>query len=202
MPPCRRPACRWTGTWCRTATTPIAPACWRRRNCSSRRQLPTAVFGSNDDMAAAVVSVAHRRGLDVPRDLSVVGFDDSSSATTVWPELTTIRQPIGTHGRRSGGHPVAAHPQWRAQCRPGVRPRTGATAIRRPAGRQKLEPAHAAFAWSTPRHGADTDCSSRSWDCPWTTSPPSRYPPTWSNRRDGSATIAPLKKSSRVAACA
>jgi LacI family transcriptional regulator len=45
-------------------------------------------------MAAAVISVAHRRGLDVPGDLSVVGFDDTSAATTVWPELTTIRQPI------------------------------------------------------------------------------------------------------------
>jgi LacI family transcriptional regulator len=45
-------------------------------------------------MAAAVVSVAHRRGLDVPRNLSVVGFDDTATATTVWPELTTIRQPI------------------------------------------------------------------------------------------------------------
>ena len=45
-------------------------------------------------MAAAAISVAHRRGLDVPRDLSVVGFDDSSAATTVWPELTTINQPI------------------------------------------------------------------------------------------------------------
>ena len=55
---------------------------------------PTAIFASNDDMAAAVVSVAHRRGLDVPRDLSVVGFDDTATATTVWPELTTIRQPI------------------------------------------------------------------------------------------------------------
>ncbi len=38
--------------------------------------------------------MAHRRGLDVPRDLSVVGFDDTSAATTVWPELTTIHQPI------------------------------------------------------------------------------------------------------------
>src|SRR5690606_11488275 len=57
-------------------------------------QPPTAIIAGNDDMAAAVVSVAHRRGLDVPRDLSVVGFDDSSAATTVWPELTTIRQPI------------------------------------------------------------------------------------------------------------
>jgi LacI family transcriptional regulator len=59
---------------------------------SSKR--PTAIFASNDDMAAAVVSVAHRRGLDVPKDLSVAGFDDTAPATTVWPELTTIRQPV------------------------------------------------------------------------------------------------------------
>ena len=59
-----------------------------------RKRLPTAIFASNDDMAAAVISVAHRRGLDVPRDLSVVGFDDTPIATTVWPEITTIRQPI------------------------------------------------------------------------------------------------------------
>jgi LacI family transcriptional regulator len=60
----------------------------------ARRKPPTAIIASNDDMAAAVISVAHRRGLDVPGDLSVVGFDDTSAATTVWPELTTIRQPI------------------------------------------------------------------------------------------------------------
>jgi LacI family transcriptional regulator len=45
-------------------------------------------------MAAAAISVAHRRGLDVPGDLSIVGFDDTTTATTIWPELTTIRQPI------------------------------------------------------------------------------------------------------------
>ncbi len=61
----------------------------------SGRDRPSAIFASNDDMAAAVVSVAHRRGLDVPRDLTVVGFDDTSIATTLWPELTTVRQPIG-----------------------------------------------------------------------------------------------------------
>ncbi|HEX7338306.1 MAG TPA: LacI family DNA-binding transcriptional regulator [Rhodanobacteraceae bacterium] len=55
---------------------------------------PSAIFASNDDMAAAAVSVAYRLGLEVPGDLSVVGFDDTSAATMVWPELTTVRQPI------------------------------------------------------------------------------------------------------------
>lgn len=55
---------------------------------------PTAIFASNDDMAAAAVSVAHRRHLDVPGGLTVVGFDDTTVATTLWPPLTTIRQPV------------------------------------------------------------------------------------------------------------
>lgn len=60
---------------------------------------PGAIFASNDDMAAAVVAVAHRRGLDVPRELSVCGFDDTAMATTIWPELTTVRQPIAGMAR-------------------------------------------------------------------------------------------------------
>jgi LacI family transcriptional regulator len=55
---------------------------------------PTAIFASNDDMAAATVAAAHRRGIDVPRQLTVCGFDDTALATTIWPELTTVRQPI------------------------------------------------------------------------------------------------------------
>jgi LacI family transcriptional regulator len=55
---------------------------------------PSAIFASNDDMAAAAVAVAHRRALDVPGDLTVCGFDDTALATTIWPELTTIHQPI------------------------------------------------------------------------------------------------------------
>jgi LacI family transcriptional regulator len=60
----------------------------------SRAERPTAIFASNDDMAAATISVAHRRGLIVPDDLSIVGFDDTALATSVWPELTTVKQPI------------------------------------------------------------------------------------------------------------
>jgi LacI family transcriptional regulator len=62
---------------------------------------PTAIFASNDDMAAATVAVAHRRSLDVPRDLTVCGFDDTALATTIWPELTTIRQPIAEMSREA-----------------------------------------------------------------------------------------------------
>lgn len=57
-------------------------------------QRPTAIFASNDDMAAGCVAAAHRNDLEVPRDLTVCGFDDTAFASTIWPELTTIRQPI------------------------------------------------------------------------------------------------------------
>lgn len=62
---------------------------------------PTAIFASNDDMAAAAVAVAHRLGLDVPGDLTVTGFDDTALATTIWPELTTVRQPIAEMAREA-----------------------------------------------------------------------------------------------------
>jgi len=57
-------------------------------------QPPTAIFASNDDMAAAAIGVAHRRGLKVPQDVSVTGFDNSPLAVSIWPELTTIDQPV------------------------------------------------------------------------------------------------------------
>jgi LacI family transcriptional regulator len=60
---------------------------------------PTAIFASNDDMAAAAVAVAHRHGLDVPADIAICGYDDTAMATTIWPELTTIRQPVADMAR-------------------------------------------------------------------------------------------------------
>jgi len=64
-------------------------------------QRPSAIFASNDDMAAAAIAVAHRLRLDVPKDLTIVGFDDTPLATTIWPALTTIRQPVAAMARKA-----------------------------------------------------------------------------------------------------
>lgn len=69
------------------------------RSLLAQEPRPTAIFASNDDMAAAVIAVAHGMHLQVPEDLTVCGFDDTPVATTVWPELTTIHQPIGDMAR-------------------------------------------------------------------------------------------------------
>ncbi|MEJ1969010.1 MAG: LacI family DNA-binding transcriptional regulator [Rhizomicrobium sp.] len=58
------------------------------------KRRPTAIFASNDDMAAAVLAAAQRSGIRTPEELSVAGFDDSLVAQVVWPRLTTCRQPI------------------------------------------------------------------------------------------------------------
>jgi LacI family transcriptional regulator len=55
---------------------------------------PTAIFASNDPMAMGALSAAHEMGFDVPRELSVAGFDDTPLARHAWPPLTTVRQPI------------------------------------------------------------------------------------------------------------
>lgn len=68
---------------------------------SGSKDKPTAIFASNDDMAAAVISVAGQMGLDVPGGLSVCGFDDTPLARVVWPALTTVRQPIYKMGHQA-----------------------------------------------------------------------------------------------------
>jgi LacI family repressor for deo operon, udp, cdd, tsx, nupC, and nupG len=60
----------------------------------SRPDPPTAVFCFNDEMAMGVVSMARCRGLHVPTDLSIVGFDDIRFAQCIDPPLTTIAQPM------------------------------------------------------------------------------------------------------------
>ncbi|SNT15859.1 LacI family transcriptional regulator [Asanoa hainanensis] len=59
---------------------------------------PTAVFAGSDETAAGVIEAARARGLRVPDDLSVVGFDDTEVARLSSPPLTTVRQPLREMG--------------------------------------------------------------------------------------------------------
>jgi LacI family transcriptional regulator len=60
-----------------------------------------AIFVGNDQMALGVMQTARRRGLRIPRDLAIVGFDDIPEAPYFWPPLTTISQPLFDLGRSS-----------------------------------------------------------------------------------------------------
>jgi LacI family transcriptional regulator len=60
---------------------------------------PTAIFAGNDETAAGVYRTAYLRGLKIPDDLTVVGFDDSPLASRLCPSLTTMLQPIRDMGR-------------------------------------------------------------------------------------------------------
>jgi LacI family transcriptional regulator len=67
----------------------------------TRKSIPSAIFAANDDMATAVVRIANRLGIDVPGQLSIAGFDDISLARQVFPNLTTIRQPLAEMAERA-----------------------------------------------------------------------------------------------------
>jgi LacI family transcriptional regulator len=60
---------------------------------------PTAIFGFNDNVAIGALHAARNRGLSVPDDLSIVGFDDTEQAMIVTPQLTSVRQPLAEMGR-------------------------------------------------------------------------------------------------------
>lgn len=68
-----------------------------------RSQRPTAIFSSNDEMAAATIVVADRLNISVPDQLSVVGFDDTPIASALSPALTTMRQPVEEMAARAAG---------------------------------------------------------------------------------------------------
>jgi len=81
---------------------------------------PTAVFALNDEMATGVYRAAREAGLQVPQDVSVVGFDDAPIATRIWPTLSSVRLPLRDMGRMAGEmlapngilDPEAAHEVW------------------------------------------------------------------------------------------
>lgn len=76
-------------------------AAQRARELLERQDRPTAIFCANDVTAMRTTRVAHELGLDVPGDVSVVGFDDIPEASLNDPPLTTVRQPLGEMGREA-----------------------------------------------------------------------------------------------------
>jgi len=85
-----------------------------------KRPLPTAVFAHNDLMALGALAVMRERGLNCPKDFSVIGYNDSPQVDRVMPPLTTIRQPSEELGRTAAEMTVSVL----------------TTAARRPASRQ------------------------------------------------------------------
>ena len=71
----------------------------RRCRCSICREPPTAIFAFNDPLAIGAMRAARMRGIRVPEQLSIVGFDDTFEASIVTPALTTVRQPLAEMGR-------------------------------------------------------------------------------------------------------
>lgn len=82
----------------------------------SHDPLPTAIIAVNDQMAVGALTATHRRGLDIPGDLTIVGFGDTTAARQSWPPLTTVSVPRHEMGaaamsamldQLSGGQAVA-----------------------------------------------------------------------------------------------
>ena len=88
----RRPRLR-RATRCARATSASAAATSPRRNCSRSTPRPTAIFAANDLMAIGAIAAVRDAGLDVPDDVSVVGFDGIALASYVRPALSTVAIP-------------------------------------------------------------------------------------------------------------
>jgi LacI family transcriptional regulator len=65
----------------------------------ARSLRPTAIFAGNDEMATGAYVALRKAGLNLPDDMSVVGYDDTPIAGRLWPALTTVRLPIREMGR-------------------------------------------------------------------------------------------------------
>ncbi len=89
------------------------------RKLLALKEPPSAIFGSNDEIAAGVLAAARSTGLDVPWDLSIAGFEDNPFSKQAWPALTTARQSTAEIGRHAALRLIAelqaqgAHPALR-----------------------------------------------------------------------------------------
>jgi LacI family transcriptional regulator len=90
------------------------------RDLLAQTRPPTAVVAGDDEIAVGVLAAAHERGIPVPEQLSVVGFDDTPQARWTTPQLTSVHQPLIGMGRMAvetvlamaeGGQPASRHIQ-------------------------------------------------------------------------------------------
>lgn len=93
------------------------------RRILGTRTRPTAIFASNDDMAAAAACVARQIGLELPGELSIAGFDDAPIASMTWPQLATVRQPVRHIARIAADLIIQHRPHRRGWPQPMPRPR-------------------------------------------------------------------------------
>ena len=105
---------RWriAGCRCRRSSSPKARTRSSRAPPAptlllSRTPRPTAIFAGNDETAAGVYRTAYLRGVKIPDELTVIGFDDSPLASRLCPSLTTMRQPIRDMGRMAAEKLIA-----------------------------------------------------------------------------------------------
>ena len=133
-PPCARPACPRA-----RASRPTSPP---RRGAAATRELldlaepPTAIVYANDLMAIAGLAVAARRGIDVPGQLSVTGYDDTELAAHVQPSLTSVRTDVIGWGRAA----AAACSSWSTSARADVHSRRRARRPRFDRPRSRTHP--------------------------------------------------------------
>lgn len=73
----------------------------RTRQLLSSKQKPSAIFACNDEIAAGTLFAARIQGVDVPQQLSIVGFEDSPFSRQAWPNLTTAQQPNSLIAQRA-----------------------------------------------------------------------------------------------------
>jgi LacI family transcriptional regulator len=76
---------------------------------------PSAIFTGNDEMAAGIYKVAMREGISLPRELSVIGYDDSPLASRLWPPLTSVRRNTRDTGRTAAAMLLQAEGRGTAQ---------------------------------------------------------------------------------------
>lgn len=94
----RRKDVRINPDWIETGEFTFESGLEAAKNLLGRSPRPTAIFASNDEMAAGVMSAAAQMGIAIPSELSICGFDDVPLASIVSPQLTTIRQPVKEMG--------------------------------------------------------------------------------------------------------